>query len=145
MSRQTGFTLIELLLSVAMISMIAGISLPVYISFQTRNELATTSSAVVEMLRRAQNYARVGMNDSQWGVAVAASSVTLFEGSSYAARDTAQDEVLTLAGSLSASGLGEVVFAELTGVPSTTGTITLTSSTNDTHALTLNAKGVVTY
>lgn len=145
MSRQTGFTLIELLLSVAMISIIAGISLPVYVSFQTRNELATTSSAVVEMLRRAQNYARTGVNDSQWGVAVASSTTTLFKGSSYASRDTSYDEVLTLAGSLTASGLGEVVFAELTGVPSTTGTITLTSSTNDTDVLTLNAKGVVTY
>jgi prepilin-type N-terminal cleavage/methylation domain-containing protein len=145
MTQQRGFTLIELLLSVAIISIIAGISLPVYVSFQTRNELATTTSAVVEMLRRAQNYARAGMNDSQWGVAVTASSATLFKGSSYASRDTSHDEVLTLSGSLSASGLGEVVFAKLTGMPSTTGSITLTSSTNDTDVLTLNAKGVVAY
>ena len=145
MSRRAGFTLIELLLSVTMISIIAGVSLPVYVSFQTRNELATTTSAVAEMLRRAQNYARTGMNDSQWGVAMTAASATLFKGSSYAARDTSFDEVLPFAGSLSASGLGEVVFTKLTGAPSTTGTLTLTSTTNDTRALTLNTKGVVTY
>lgn len=145
MRRRAGFTLIEMLLSVTMIGMIAGISLPVYVSFQARNELATTSSAVVEMLRRAQNYARTGLNDSQWGVSIASNSATLFKGTSYASRDVAYDEILTLPGSLSASGLGEVVFAELTGVPSTTGAITLASSTNDIDVLTLNAKGMVSY
>lgn len=145
MIRQAGFTLIELLLSVAMIGMIAGISLPVYVSFQTRNDLATTTDTVVEMLRRAQNYARSGQNDGQWGVSIQSTSATIFQGATYTSRDTTYDEVSAFPGSVTASGLSETVFGKLTGIPSATGTVTLTSSTSDTDAMTINAKGVVSY
>lgn len=143
--RRSGFTLIELLLSIALIGIIAGISLPVYVSFQTRNELATTTSTVVDTLRRAQNYARTGMNDSQWGVSIQANSLVLFKGSTYASRDMTMDEVSTLPGSVVASGLGEVVFSKMLGAPTVTGSVVLASSTGDTKTMTVNNKGMVAY
>lgn len=144
-NRTYGFSLIEMLLSVAIISMLVGISLPVYVPFQTRNELEITTQTIADMLRRAQTYARGVNGDSQWGVAVQSGDATLFKGTSFATRDTAYDETSAISPATAVSGLGEVVFAKLTATPSTTGTITLTASTNDVRTITINGKGMVSY
>jgi prepilin-type N-terminal cleavage/methylation domain-containing protein len=141
-----GFTLVEVLLSAVIIGMLVGLSAPVYASFQTKNELEVNTQTVAELFRRASTYARGIKDNSQWGVQVSGASVTLFKGASYAARDTTADESLSLPGQVAASGLAEVVFAKASGLPSTTGTVTLTAaSTNDTRTVTLNAKGMVAY
>lgn len=145
MMRQAGFTLIELLLSVAIIGVLSGLSLPVYESFARRNDLDLTAQSTVSAIRRAEVYARAVQGDSVWGVKFQSSGVTLFKGATYASRDTAFDETITLPGSVTISGLSEVQFAKLSAAPSTTGTVTLTSTANDTRTLTLNAKGMVDY
>lgn len=140
-----GFTLIEVMLSVVIIGILAGLSAPVYASLQTRGDLDTNAQAIAEQLRRANTYARAIKSDNPWGVRIGGGAVTLFEGTSYATRDTTNDEITYLPGTLTATGLSEVVFAKATGLTATTGTITLTASTNDTKAITVNAKGMVAY
>lgn len=146
MRSEKGFTLIELLLSVAILALVAGFSLPFYVSFQTRNELDTTTNQMVDMLRRAQSYARNGNGDgSQWGVAVQGDAVTLFKGTTYATRDSAVDEIMTLPRSVNPGGLSEVSFTKLKGVPSQPGVFNLASSVGTTRTITLNAAGMVSY
>lgn len=140
----SGFTLIEVLLSVSIITILVGASMPVYQSFLTRTDLDITAEAIAGALRRAQTYSR-GMNyDQQWGVEVQTGVVTLFRGSSFAGRNTAFDETTVIPPSISRSGLTEVLFAKLTGAPNTTGNITLTT-TNDTRTVSINAEGMVNY
>ncbi|MEK7153508.1 MAG: type II secretion system protein [Patescibacteria group bacterium] len=141
---QRGFTLVEALLSVAIIGLLVGMSLPIYQSFQTRNDLDITTQSVADMLRRAQTYARGVSGDSQWGVAIQSGAATLFKGASFAARDAAYDEATIIPSTTNVSGVSEVLFSKLAGAPSTTGSITLTSS-NDTRVVTINAKGMVSY
>jgi len=142
---QRGFTLLEVLLSVTIIAMVAGLSLPFYLSFQTRNELDISTTTVVDMLRRAQNYSRNGNGDSQWGVALQSGNATLFKGSSYSARDTSYDETWSM-GAVTNAGMSEVTYSKVAAAPNTSGTITLTSTpTNETRTITLNAKGMVNY
>lgn len=146
MSNERGFSLIEMLLSVAIISLLVGLSMPVYQSFQQRNDLDLTTQSVAEMLRRAQTYARGVKSDSPWGVRVSAGSAVLFKGTSYATRDTNFDEATTLSPALSVSGLSDIHFSKLTAIPSTTGSVTLTDNTiNETRTITINAKGMVSY
>lgn len=144
---QRGFSLIEMLLSVTIISMLVGLSLPIYQSYQTRNDLVVTTEGIASMLRRAQTYAQ-GMNgNSQWGVHVQSGSAVLFKGTSYAApRDTAFDESLSIPTTFTISGLSDIVFSKLYALPSATGSITLTNSTNnETRTVTINGKGMVSY
>lgn len=144
MSNQQGFTLIEMLLSVSIITLLVGISVPVYATFIGRNDLEVTRQGIVESLRRAQTYARAVEGDSTWGVAVVSGKAVLFKGASYAARDTAFDENITINSSITTSGLSEVVFTKLSGAPSATGTATFTqATTNDSRTVTINAKGMV--
>ena len=142
---QRGFTLVEMMITVMVIAVVLGFSFPVYISYQNKNNLNLTTTNIVSMLRRAQTYSRGVYGDSTWGVAFQTDAVTLYKGANYASRDTAYDEVSTVSGNISRTGLGEVNFAKSTAVPSVTGTITLTTSENDSTTITLNAEGMVAY
>ena len=145
MQRANGFSLIEVLLSVGIISILAGLSLPVYMSFQNRNDLDIAATSLASALRRAQVYTRGGHGDSQWGVSVQSGQITLFKGSSYVSRDTSYDEINTMPTSITLSGDGEVVFTKLTGTPDSATSTTLTSINNDTRTVAINAKGMVSY
>lgn len=143
--RQRGFTLIEALLSVSIIGLLAGLSLPIYASFQNRNNLDIATQSIADALRRAQIYSHGVSGDSQWGVEIQPTSVTLFKGSVFSGRDATYDEVTTIPSIISIGGLSEVLFAKLSGAPSTTGDITLVVSPNDTRTITINTKGMVSY
>lgn len=142
---ERGFTLLEVLLSVGIMTLILGISLPLFQGFQTRNDLDLTTQSIVEGLRRAEVYARGSSGDTSWGLHVVAGTATVFRGTSYAARDTTVDETITIPSSMTPSGLGDVIFSRFTGYPNTTGTITLATTANDSRTVTLNAKGLVSY
>lgn len=144
--RQQGFTLVELLLSVSIIVILVGLSLPVYFNFVARNDLNIATQNLTSSFRRAQTNARGVNGDASWGVAIVSESVVLFKGATYATRDSTYDEVSGLQGSITTSGITEVVFSKLFGAPNTTGTVTLSNTqTNETRTVTLNAKGTVSY
>lgn len=144
--KSRGFTLLEVLLSVAIISLIAGISLPVLGSFNERNNLDVATQGIVSQLRRGQTYARGVNGDSQWGVHVQSGDATLFKGVSYAGRDASFDEITTIPSSITASGTTDILYSKLEATPSTPGTITLTSTNNNqSRTITVNAEGMVAY
>ncbi len=134
-----------MLLSVAAITIIAGISVPVYQSFQNRNDLDIATVAIAQSVRRAQLLAQAVDGDVSWGVKIQSGSIAVFKGTSYAARDTTFDETFDVPTSITPSGVSEIVFAKFTGLPATTGTTTLTSNINETRTITINAKGMVGY
>ena len=129
------------------ISMIAGFSLPLYQSFQARNDLDTSAQSIAETIRRAQVYARGSYGDGQWGVRVATGTVILFKGTSYAARDPNYDETATIPSSFSVTSPSDVLFTKLLAVPSLTGTFATLSATNnnETRTIAINAEGMVSY
>lgn len=143
--KNAGFTLLEVLLSIATITIIAGMSVPVYQSFQVRNDLDIATVTTAQSLRRAEVLATAVDGDTSWGVKIQLGSVTVFKGVSYATRDATFDELFDVPGSLTPSGVSEVVFTKFTGIPQTTGTITFTSNANETRTITINAKGMVSY
>lgn len=140
-----GFTLIEIMLSVAAIAVIAGIGIPVYQAFQNRNEVDVAAMEFGQALRRAQAFSMASTGDSTWGVSIQSGSIVVFKGASYAARDTTYDETYDLATAIGISGTTEYVFAKMSGTPSTSGTVTVTSPNNETRSITLSAKGLVSY
>lgn len=145
MKTKAGFTLLEVLLSIAAITIITGISIPVYQSIQVRNDLDIAATTIAQNARRAQALAQASDGDTSWGVHVQSGDVTLFQGPSYAGRNTAFDEVSGVPTSITPSGISEVVFAKFSGLPTSTGTATLTSNTNETRNITINSKGMVNY
>jgi len=136
-----GFTLIELLLVIGGIGIIAALTIPVGVNFYRIQVLDETAGDILVALRRAQSQAMFQKNDSAFGVRFLSDSYVLFEGNSYG-EVPSQDEPFNLMGGITTSGIVEVDFAKLTGIPNTTGTLTITSG-NDSQGIHINAQGKV--
>lgn len=144
-NHQAGFTMLEVLLSLAVIALIGGIGVPVYNSFQNRNSLDVAVSTYASSVRRAQVLSQGMSGDSPWGVRINVGDITLFKGANFAARDTAFDEIFKIPTSISFVGQQEIIMAKMSGLPSSTGSLTLTSANNESRTLLVNAKGMVQY
>ena len=144
MKNENGFTLLELLLSVAIISLLAGLSLPVYRTLLSKNDLDISATVTASSLRRAQTLSQAVDGDTTWGIKVQSGNIVIFKGASFATRDTTFDETFDVPTTIGVSGSTEIVFAKFTGLPQTTGTINLSSET-DSKTVTINEKGMVNY
>lgn len=139
-----GFTLTEMLLVVAMITIISGVSMPLYLRFNNTNQLDAAESILVQDLYQAQSFSRNQSRDSGWGVAINGQVITLFAGSSYAARNTAFDVTYTVPSNVSLTGSSSIVYTKLYGLPTGGATFNMTSS-GKTVAVVVNSKGMVEY
>lgn len=140
-----GISLLEVLLSIALIGILAVLSVSVYQKLQVRNDLSNASATTAQSLRRAQILSQAVDGDSPWGVKVISGSIIIFKGSSYAARDANFDEVNSIPDNIVFSGISELVFSKLDGLPSSAGAITLTNVHNESSNLTINSRGMVEY
>lgn len=136
-----AFTAVEALLSIGVIAVTAGISIPLLRNYQVRNDLNVGKEYMLQALRTAQSNARAGKNTGTWGVAVAEGVV--FEGHSYAERVEASDEAYPLPPTIRWDGLSEVVFERVTGRPQPTGEIIATGSNGDQFIITIGDQGLI--
>jgi type II secretory pathway pseudopilin PulG len=135
--------MLEVLLVIGMMLILFTISVPIMLPAQRRVELYVNRQMAMNVYRRAQILAQNGINDTQWGVRLESTRIILFSGNSYAGRTAALDEIMTLPISITATGPGEIVFSKLYGIPSTDGTVTLSSTVSQTAIININAKGAL--
>lgn len=145
MKLHQGFTLIDILLSLACLVLITGMVIPAYARLQTRNDIDDVASIFVQNIRKAQLQSQAMYGDTAWGVYATSGSILIFKGGSYGARDSSYDEVTSISNSISVSGVKEITFSKLYGLPSVTGTTTFTSPNNETRSVFTNQKGMLSY
>jgi len=143
--KRRGFTLVEALLVLALLSLVVGLSLPIYQGLQVKTNLDAQESIIAQTLRRAQSLSRAMSNDSSWGVLVGTSTVSLFSGNSYAFRNANYDEIFDLPASVIPATTTEIVFSKYLGWPNAAATITLTTVNNDSRNLVINSQGMIEY
>lgn len=121
--RRTGFTLVEGLLTIAIMGVITGVSVPMYRKYEERSCVQLAAENVAQAVGRARLLSQSVEGDSGWGYSV--EHGVLFKGSSYANRDPTFDETYSIGDCAKLSGLSEVAFRKLTGEPVVAGTITV--------------------
>jgi prepilin-type N-terminal cleavage/methylation domain-containing protein len=141
-NRQNGFTVIELLIVIALVVIIAGMSVSFYSRFLTQNAVANTVDQLVGELRKAQLYSMMGRQNGTWGVAYNSNKITLFQGNTFATRNTAFDELFNINTNISITGFSELTFTKATGTPSASPTIVVAGN-NNSKTITVNSLGVV--
>lgn len=133
-----GFALLEVLLVVTILGMIGGISIPMYRDFQIRSDLDSSTEQVTQGLARARLLAQAGEQDSAWGFYVPAG--VLYKGDSYETRDPAYDETYPMPSTITSTGPTEITYSKLIGVPSQTGSITLTTLNTEQRTILIEVK-----
>jgi len=145
MSKRRGFTLLELLLTVSTIAVIAGFSLPLFLRAQNKNDLDVAAQSYAQALRRAQVLSVASQDDSAWGVRAESGQFVIFKGTSFVSRDSTLDETTSIPTNMTLSAPTELYFNKLSGAPSSTPSLSLTSVQNDSKTITINAKGIVSF
>ena len=145
-----GFTLVELLVSIAILALLATLT---YETFQKTNlskALDTDALNVLSTLREARSLTLASKNASPWGVHLASSSVTLFQGTTYNAGG-ATNVVTNLSSQVNVSSItlsgggSDVVFQRLSGEATESGntTLSLLASSSVKRTITIYKTGVV--
>ncbi|NQV88131.1 MAG: hypothetical protein HQ402_01060 [Parcubacteria group bacterium] len=138
--------MIELLIVIGITTILAGVSSVVYGNLQVSSQLNETSAQITQNLRIAREQSSSGLNNIAHGVEFTSSQYTIYQGASYATRDSSYDRVYSLpsAVTLSTTLTGdEVLFSKGVGIPSTTGTITITHSVNGSKTISVNNQGII--
>lgn len=141
-----GFTLLEMLLVVAFVSLLVAASAPLYSRLQGSTQLHEASRELAHTLHTARTRAVARFNDEAHGVYFEADRYTLYQGASYAARDSAYDRVVVFDSALTLSSSPSITtihFSEGFGVPSATSTLTLTHNVYGTTTVSITALGTV--
>ncbi len=127
LGRSGGFSLLEVLLVVGIAAIIFTFSTPYTINFYRSQIIGDVEDGIFSALQSAKHKAVLQKNDSKFGVTMSevANSYVLFQGSTYDSRVIEEDEVFSVVNEITFSGLTDIVFSKLSGLPSATGTIVI--------------------
>lgn len=144
-----GITAVELLVVMAVIGMIVMIVLPQFSKVRENQVLKNAASDILSTVNKARSQTLASVNSSEYGVHFQADKIIIFKGKVFSPADPNNETInlltpaaisnVTLGGVSRISG--DVYFNRLLGAPSTTGTITVSSSSL-LKVITISATGV---
>lgn len=145
--KQRGFSFLQVLLVIGLFMVMASLTVPSLYQWQTGVQINTIATEIGQNLRRAQVKAMSGFNNSNWGIYFSNNSYTIFIGSSYDGRDQSWDEDYLVSSSITMINdfSDEIIFSQNTGLPSTSGEITLSNLSGEVISITINELGVIEY
>lgn len=138
----------EMLVVFAVIGLMAAIVLPQFSALRQRQVLKSAASETLSALARARSNSLGSAGSSEYGVYFSSSQVIIFKGLAYSA-GAADNETISIASPASITNVtlagvsgttGQMYFNRLYGVPSSTGTITITSGSYS-KTITISATG----
>lgn len=138
---RSAFTLIEVLVVIAIMTIIFALVGPIAYNFYFDYEFDSEYGLLNSVLRYARNLSMVNHNESDHGLYITASDFVVFQGASYAARDTSQDKTFPRNTAIAVAGSTELLFSALSGrTASTTYTVSFSGKSRDVY---VNLEGLV--
>ena len=143
---QKGITIIELLIVIVVIGIMALIVLPQFSYIKENQVLKNGVSDILSSIDKARGQTLSSLNSSEYGVHFESDKVIIFKGTVFSAIAPDNENIdLTSPATISAITLGgggsDIYFNRLSGSPSVTGTVTL-STTNYSKIITISSTGV---
>jgi prepilin-type N-terminal cleavage/methylation domain-containing protein len=143
-----GFTLVEMLVVLAIIAILLLIATPQFNKFRQAEVLNAASRDVLSSLEKARSNTLSSVNSSEYGVHFQSDQVIIFKGLTYSVGAVTNESIsisepasitnVTLGGV--SGSTGNVYFNRLYGAPSTTGTVTISTSSLS-KTITISATG----
>ena len=150
-----GFSLVEVLVVIGIMAIMIIAGTYFYSNLQLATQLDENTSQIIQTLRTAREYSVAGYNSSPYGVYFLVTGTPdlyiLYQGSSYASRNTSYDRIATMDRALSASSTNlsliggniDINFAQGSGTPSNVGTLVLSHSAGGSRSININKFGLV--
>jgi prepilin-type N-terminal cleavage/methylation domain-containing protein len=123
-----GFTLYEVLVVIAILAVLSGLGLFASIDFYKSYAFYSERNIVVSAIQKARSQSLANINESKHGVYFGTNNYVIFQGENYDFRSAIYDEIIQTNSLVANSGLTEIVFEQLSGLPSATGTIALSDN-----------------
>lgn len=124
-----GFTLVETLIVVAILVVVASVSMPALFSVQSGTSIRATAESLTHTFRYAQQLSRNGYQNDSWGVYIddANKHFVLYRGVNYGARVAAYDEIISYPPSqyITTTYGDDLIFSRYSGLPLQAGTTTI--------------------
>jgi len=136
-----GFSLIEVLIVIAVLAVIATVVLPQFSKVRENQVLKSGVEDILSSLDKARANTLSSLHSSSYGVHFEAGQIVIFKGTSYSSGDSNNETVSIVSPASITSGNFDVYFNRLTGAPSNTGAITITTP-NYSKTITISATGV---
>jgi len=145
-----GITVMEMLIVVALIGIIVTIALPQFSKIKENQVFKNTVEDIISALHNAQSQSLASTNFSEYGVHFQPNLIVIFKGKTFLSESVDNNTINIISpaniSNVSLDGgsstVGDVYFQRLSGVPSKTGTITV-STFSYSKIITISATGVV--
>lgn len=143
-----GITIIELLIVLAVIGIMLGVATPQFYKMRENQVLKSAVQNVLSSVDKARSQTLASLNSSQYGVHFETEKIIIFTGISFVP-NAASNETINITAPATISNValgagspttGSIYFNRLSGSPSTTGTITI-STTNYSKTITISGAG----
>jgi len=146
----SGFSLIEIIVAIAMLLIVAGITLYSFSSLNDTNALEVSVAGAVSNLSEARSKTLASIGSNQYGVHIDSDETVLFVGSTYSSTDpnnvtVSLNKVVEIANISLNGGGSDIVFDRLTGQTSEHGSfiVRLKDNTNASSTITIFQTGII--
>lgn len=137
-----GFTLIEIIIAIGILTILSGLGLIFSVDFYRSYSLDSERNMVVSVLQKVRSRAQNNINQSLHGVSFQSNGYVLFQGASYALRDSDYDEIIPKNLTIGVSGISEAIFEQLNGNSQTIGDVSLDNGKR-TLIISINNEGKI--
>ncbi len=143
-SNSAGLTLIELLVVIGLFSLLASLGLFINLGFYRTYSLNSERDTLISILRKVRSESITNTGQVAHGIHMESNRYVVFQGGSYAVRDTSKDQVFSLSPATTLSGPSEIIFTQLSGSANQSANISIKSGT-DSRNITVNGEGQINW
>lgn len=146
---QKGITLLEVIIVIAIVGILVAIVSPQFSKMKNSQIIKNASSDIVSSLNKAQSQTRASLDSFSYGVHFQSDKIIIFKGINFSANDANNQNIniispATISNITLTNGATSIYFNRLTGLPSGTGmiTVSISSDASLTKIITISATGL---
>lgn len=144
--KNKGISLIEIIIAIAILIILISVSTSSFVGIKENQVLKNNTEDILLLLNKARSQTLASLDSSEYGIYFSQSQAILFKGKVYS-DGALGNEVINITtpvtiSNISLGGTNAFYFNRLSGLPNTSGSITISNS-NTNKIITISATGII--